>query len=58
MGNLGTPLELDIYFPAKNIAFEYQGEQHYYSVNIYSGDIRKTKERDQKKREICENLGN
>lgn len=31
------PLHYDFYLPAKNILIEYQGEQHYYPVNIFGG---------------------
>lgn len=48
-------LSLDIFIPEKQIAVEYQGEQHYLPVE-YLGGIARLKERqalDSKKRELC-----
>ena len=49
----------DIYFPKRNIAIEYQGRQHYEAVDFFGGDegLKKTKERDRKKRERCRKNG-
>ena len=49
-------IEIDIFLPKENLAFEYQGQQHYY--DIYSlGNLWFQKERDREKKRICENLG-
>lgn len=34
----GQPMELDIYIPDYNIAFEYQGEHHYLDFYLFSSD--------------------
>lgn len=39
------PMELDIWIPCLNLAFEYQGEQHYYDEDVM--------ERDEQKRSAC-----
>lgn len=50
-------LELDIYSPSRNIAFEIQGPTHY-GVPVYGKDISlKVQENDAKKRAICQQLG-
>lgn len=51
-------LELDIHIPDLAIAFEYQGQQHYQSIDIWGGDdaLRKQKQRDKRKAQICRNM--
>ena len=46
---------LDIFLPNKNIAIEYQGEQHYKSIEIFGGKegLKATKDRDKRKRKLC-----
>lgn len=51
-------LELDIYIPDKELAFEYQGKQHEEPVNFGGEEdpeeiLRKQKERDKKTRQKC-----
>lgn len=48
-------LELDIYIPELKIGIEYQGIQHYKPVRHWGGNkaLKKCKERDYRKREIC-----
>lgn len=49
-------LELDVYNEQLKIAIEYQGEQHYKIVKSFGMDensMKKQKERDQLKRELC-----
>lgn len=50
---------IDIYIPSKNIAIEYQGEQHYIPVNIYGGKrgLRKQKAMDKEKIKLCKKNG-
>lgn len=52
-------LELDIYLPEKNIAFEYQGQQHYYPIKAWGGEkaLKKLQQRDERKRQLCLQLG-
>jgi hypothetical protein len=52
-------LELDIYMPRLNIAFEYQGQQHYYPIKAWGGEkaLEGLQERDSCKIEICEKRG-
>ena len=46
----------DIYLPEKNIAIEYQGQQHYQSIDFFGGDeaLKKTIERDELKKKKAE----
>jgi hypothetical protein len=51
--NTGLTMQLDVYLPRERLAFEYQGEQHYY--NIYpSGKLETQKEKDLEKRKSCQ----
>jgi len=47
---------LDIYIPKYNIGIEYQGDQHFYPIEYFGGEASflKSQERDNRKREICE----
>jgi len=49
----------DAYFPERNIAVEYHGEQHFKPVSIFGGvvGLRLTQSRDQKKRDLCQQFG-
>ena len=51
-------LELDIFIPDLNLAFEYQGQQHFHPIPFWGGDeaFRKLKERDKKKCLLCREL--
>ena len=52
-------LELDIWLPDISLAFEYQGEQHFVSIDHWGGleALEKTKIRDQRKIELCQQHG-
>lgn len=52
-------LELDIYLPALNLAFEYQGEQHFHAIEAWGGEeeLEKIRERDARKVDICKRVG-
>ena len=49
------PQSLDIYIPSQNIGIEYQGIQHYESVDFFGGDeaFEHRKQLDAKKRKLC-----
>lgn len=51
---LGTQ-SLDIYIPEKNIAFEYQGQQHYEPIDFWGGQegFKKRQLLDEQKRQLC-----
>ena len=46
---------LDIYIPSLKIAIEYQGGQHYKSINFYGGEktFKDNQRRDKNKKELC-----
>lgn len=48
---------IDIFVPSINVAFEYQGEQHYHPVEFFGGKegYDRTRKRDYKKRILCKN---
>jgi hypothetical protein len=48
----GEAMELDIFLPKECLAFEYQGEQHYWDV-YGLGNQWERKQRDKEKREAC-----
>ncbi len=50
-------LELDIFLPDKSIAFEYQGQQHYFPIKAWGGKkaLMELQRRDERKREMCKN---
>lgn len=52
-------LELDAYIPEKKLAFEYNGKQHYESVEFFGGKDQLViqKKNDRKKLEICRQKG-
>lgn len=52
-------LELDIYLPALNLAFEYQGQQHFYPIKAWGGEkaLKNIQERDARKAGICKQVG-
>ncbi len=49
------PIELDLFIPSLNLAFEYQGQQHY--SQTYQGNVRRQIERDKEKKELCSSNG-
>jgi hypothetical protein len=48
-------MELDFYFPKLKLAFEFNGDQHYCPTSM--GCPKAQKQRDQRKRAICKELG-
>ena len=50
-------MELDIFLPTENLAFEYQGEQHYYNLYFMRTDWLQQKQRDKQKKEACNENG-
>lgn len=48
-------LELDIFLPEHNLAFEYQGIQHFVAVEHWGGEkqLKKQQEHDQRKKVLC-----
>lgn len=51
-------LELDIFLPNLKIAFEYQGQQHYFPIKAWGGksSFEQLQERDRRKKTICSAL--
>lgn len=45
-------IDLDVYLPRLKLAFEYHGEQHYFTHHMF-GSSERRKEKDSKKRELC-----
>ncbi|HJS83550.1 MAG TPA: hypothetical protein VJ742_12025 [Nitrososphaera sp.] len=57
---IGNRLRLDVYCPKFKLAAEYHGRQHFYYVEHFHRDIegfRESQRRDERKLEICKNLG-
>jgi len=54
----GRAIELDVFVPARQIAFEYQGEHHFHdSPALGSGFIELHQQRDTEKLELCKGQG-
>jgi hypothetical protein len=53
----GRAMELDIFYPELNLAFEYQGAQHYGSTFFDSGLTLAQPRRDLEKRQACQHNG-
>ena len=45
-------MQLDAYVPALNLAFEYQGEQHYSEIYMFGKQANQAA-RDDEKKELC-----
>jgi len=52
MPSSGQPLQLDVYLQNSNLAFEYQGPQHYEQLNVF-GDASELMARDHEKKSLC-----
>eukprot|EP01127_Copromyxa_protea_P011527 TRINITY_DN2901_c0_g2_i3.p1 TRINITY_DN2901_c0_g2~~TRINITY_DN2901_c0_g2_i3.p1 ORF type:complete len:393 (-),score=41.56 TRINITY_DN2901_c0_g2_i3:26-1204(-) len=50
--NSGRKMELDIFLPEMNLAFEYQGHQHFHSSKKF-GSVDTRRVRDEEKRKAC-----
>ncbi len=52
-------LELDLYLPARRLAFEYQGEQHFTPIKAWGGEeaLVQLQARDARKADICRRAG-
>jgi len=50
---------LDIWMPSRNVAIEYQGEQHTLEIGFFGGreGLARTRERDERKRALCRASG-
>jgi len=50
---------LDIYIPSKNIAIEYQGQQHYEPIGFFGGEnsFSQVQIRDKRKADLCRQFG-
>jgi hypothetical protein len=48
--------ELDVFIPSLNLGIEYQGIQHFKSINHWGGkeSLEQTKKRDKRKKKLCE----
>ena len=48
-------LELDIFIPELNLGIEYQGQQHFYPIELWGGQeaLIAQQERDSRKRKLC-----
>lgn len=53
------PQHLDVFIEDLNIAFEYQGEQHFLAIDFFGGEegLLKRKKLDKRKKELCEQNG-
>ena len=45
-------VQLDVYIPARSLAFEYHGKQHYEEVGVFS-PTRTYQQKDEEKRTLC-----
>ena len=50
--NIDRVIQLDIYLPLHSLAFEYQGEQHFYDIFTLGSEWNQ-KQRDIQKRAVC-----
>lgn len=50
-----TPQHLDVYLPTRNIALEYQGQQHFEAIDFFGGEegLKQRRELDARKRRLC-----
>eukprot|EP01125_Pyxidicula_operculata_P009166 TRINITY_DN3035_c0_g1_i1.p1 TRINITY_DN3035_c0_g1~~TRINITY_DN3035_c0_g1_i1.p1 ORF type:complete len:107 (-),score=22.63 TRINITY_DN3035_c0_g1_i1:27-347(-) len=50
-------IEFDVWIPSLNLAFEYQGEQHYFPITAFSANTDAYNLRDKEKDLLCLNNG-
>lgn len=55
-GRSGPLLELDVFLPERNLAFEYNGPQHYEEIPFF-GPLEAIQARDSRKQELCRSAG-
>lgn len=56
LASTGCILELDIFLPGKDLAFEYNGYQHYHELGCF-GPLELVRKRDAEKAAMCAQLG-
>ena len=54
--NIARNVQFDVYFPKMNLAFEYQGVQHYQKQRSFLIDTHSLNERDEAKKLLCKEL--
>lgn len=53
----GYPLEFDYYYPAFNLAIEYQGHQHYKNTHMNRTSVEENKKIDETKASLSKKKG-
>lgn len=50
-------IELDVFYPSIQLAFEFQGEPHYRPSSQKADDLKKQQARDLEKQHLCQSRG-